>query len=345
MSKNEVTNTQDAMSPSNRFTQAVVMEFQSNSGNVQLTDQMKRLLQNYFVKLDSILKENETKRLKQSESSRDPLSFTWANVNMSKMAQECVSFAMLGLDPMLANHIFLIPYKNATTQKFDIGFLKGYRGMEIVSMKFGLNPPIDTIIEVIYENDTFKSRKKDANNPIESYTFEINDDFNRGAIKGGFWYQEFSDPKKNKLVTMTLAQIEKRKPKYASPEFWGGEKVVWENNKPTNKKEKIEGWADEMAYKTLARNAYNSITLDGDKINDHFVSAMQLESDYKTIAPVAETTQETVSRTIHLEANKEAVGFEFAADAEPEPLKKADPVQKDAKFNAQGQADAFPTSA
>ena len=58
--------------------------------------------------------------------------------------------------------------------------------------------------------------------PIFDWWFN---EFARGDIVGGFYYHIYQDkPEKNKLVVMPLKEILKRKPQYASAEFWGGEK-------------------------------------------------------------------------------------------------------------------------
>jgi len=115
--------------------------------------------------------------------------------------------------------------------------------------------PDAVIVELVHKNDTFKVIKKDMNNKYESYDFEVVNPFDRGEIIGGFYYHAYKDnPEKNKIVTFTLADIEKRKPQYASVEFWGGEKTVWENGKPAGK-EKVEGWYEKMCWKTIYRAA------------------------------------------------------------------------------------------
>ena len=55
--------------------------------------------------------------------------------------------------------------------------------------------------------------------------------FDRGKIVGGFGYIEFEDATKNKLIIMTLKDIEKRKTRHAAAEFWGGTTKEWEKRK------------------------------------------------------------------------------------------------------------------
>jgi len=300
------------MSQSERFTNAVVKEFSSNNGAVTITPFQKKLCQNYFIKIDQTLKDAEKKRLAKSEQYRDPLPLTWENVNMSKLAIDVIAYSSVELDPTQPNHINIIPYKNTANNKYDMGFVIGYRGMELKAKKYGLEIPTDVVVELVYSNDKFKQFKKDRNNHVESYSFEITDDFNRGDVVGGFWYHEFADhPEKNKIKVFSLKDIEKRKPAYASAEFWGGEKDKWENGKKVGK-EKTEGWFEEMALKTISRNAFNAITIDSKKIDDNYLSIIQKETEMKDAI---------VQNEVIAEANKESLDFEDAEVIEPEVLK------------------------
>jgi recombination protein RecT len=274
------TNEQPKLSATERFTSKVLTEYQAMSGNeLELTNAQRRLISNYFLKLDSVLTDSETKRMKKPEQFRDALVFSWGNINMNKLAQDVVAFSSIGLDPQEANHIFLIPYKNNTTNKYDITFMMGYRGIEIKAKKYGLETPDSVICELVYSTDKFKSIKKSFSNPIENYEFEITNEFNRGEIVGGFYYHIYkSNPEKNKLKVYSSKDIEKRKPDYASAEFWGGEKDNWENGKKVGKVE-TDGWRTEMYYKTLLRAAYNDITIDSMKIDEHYQTILQSENE------------------------------------------------------------------
>jgi recombination protein RecT len=310
--KNDLAIAKVPVSQSERFTNAVIKEFSSNNGAVTLTPFQKKLCQNYFIKVDQTLKDNEKKRMAaKAESQRDPLAFTWENVNMSKLAVDVIAYSSVELDPTQPNHISIIPYKNTANNKFDMGFLIGYRGMEIKAKKYGLEVPSDVVCELVYSTDKFKQFKKDANNPVETYTLEITNDFNRGDVVGGFWYHEFKDnPEKNKIKVFSLKDIEKRKPKYASAEFWGGLKDKWEYDQAQGKNvkkgvEKIDGWFEEMAIKTISRNAYNAITIDSKKIDDNYLAILQKEN---------EMNDSIVQNQIDANANSKALDFDEYTD-------------------------------
>ncbi len=263
---------------SEKFSNKVISEFTGSVGNIALTAFQKRLIQNYFISIDQALKIAEERRLKKKEEYRDTVAVTWQNVNMESLALNVVACAKIGFDPALPNHINMVPYKNNKTGKYDIGFVEGYRGKELKAKKYGYDMPSHIIVELVYAKDKFTPIKKDLENKIETYKFKVSEDpFDRGEIVGGFYYHMFSDdPEKNKLMFFNLAEIEKRKPEYASAEFWGGEKDKWVDGKKSGK-EKIEGWFAEMCWKTVYRMAYNAVTIDSEKIDENLMRMIENE--------------------------------------------------------------------
>lgn len=289
---------------SERFTQAVQKEFVSKAGKLELTPLQEKLIQNYFIKLDQVLKDSEKKRLMKSEQNRDITPIAWGTVNMEKLSLDVVAFSSLGLDPCQKNHLSFIPFKNNSTGKYDVNLMIGYVGMELKAKKYGYDVPDVVTTELVYFTDKFKQFKKDKDNPIESYSFDVTSDFDRGEIIGGFYYKQyFSNPEKNTVKVLSRKDIEKRKPKYASIEFWGGEKKKYNSSEI----EKVEGWEDEMFLKTIKRAAYDSIPIDSAKIDENLLRVIEAQDDY-----VKADVQQEVSE----KANAETIGFDSYEDAE-----------------------------
>ena len=324
------------VSPSERFTNAVMREVPTGGeGKVVLSNFQKKLIQNYFIKLDGVLKESEVKRLAKSGKWQDPLEYSWANVNMNKLAQDVVAYSSVGLDPLQKNHINPIPYKNKKTSQFDITFIEGFVGLELKAKKYGYDVPDEVKFELKYAKDAFKIIKKDANNEFEDYTFDIVDAFDRGELQGGFYKKIFFDQsEKNSVVLMTRKDIEKRKPAYASAEFWGGEKDNWVNGQKEGKIQ-VEGWEEEMFLKTLKRHCWDKIGIDSEKIDENYHKMLQNDLD---------NTSSKVSREIDENANGETIDIdgEEVDDAEevkslpdkkeeakPEPAKEKEPAKKE----------------
>ena len=213
---------------SQRFTQRVLAEFaDANQGELRITQQQEQLIRGYFLTIDKNLRDLEEKR-----SEKNNLPYRWENINLPQLALDAVHAARLGLDMQQKNHLFAIPYRNNKTGKYDLSMQKGYNGIRYIAEKYALEMPAAVTIELVHETDEFSIIKKSALEPVESYTFHITNPFKRGEIIGGFIYYEHDDPRKNKLILMTLEEIEKRKPKYASGEFWGNDTT--------------EGWKKEM---------------------------------------------------------------------------------------------------
>lgn len=334
---NQLTKNEPSMSE--RFMNKVVSEFSSGVGEIALTDFQKRLAQNYFIAIDAALKAAEEKRMKKSEKYRDAVPVVWGNVNMELLARAVVSAARIGLDPAQSNHVAMMPFKNNALAKYDIVFIEGYRGKEMKAKKYGLDIPDHVIVELVYSSDRFKSFKKDRNNKYETYEFEVTSDFDRGNIVGGFYYHLYIEkPEKNKLVVFTLRDIEKRKPSYAAPEFWGGEKDVWKDGRKTGEKQQVEGWYEKMCWKTIYRAAYQDITIDSQKIDDDYMRLKAMEETMAEAKAAQEIAENANSEVIDIEG--EVTEDKEQEPEQPEPPKQEKP-QEQKKPAATGQQEMF----
>jgi len=262
--KNEVVLKPEPIPPAVRFTNKVLAVFQDGVGDIALTDFQKRLVQNYFVAIDIMLTDTEQKRKKNVKKKAD-LPVTWDNIDEKKLAVDVVAAARIGFDPAQPNHINVMTFKISAAKKYKVLFMPGYRGIELKAKKYGLDVPDAVTIELVYKNDTFEVYKKDRENKIDQYSFKVKDPFERGALLGGFYYHDYiKNPAKNKLVFMSLAEIEKRKPEYANATFWGK-----------------DGWYTKMCYKTIFRAAFGDITIDSQKIDNDYMALSQTESEFE----------------------------------------------------------------
>lgn len=293
---------------SERFTSMVMRQFGGAVGAPELTEFQKRLIQGYFIAVDRALKTAEDERLRKNKNNRDhkfdnDLPVTWENVNLTDLALDVVHYARMGLDMMQDNHLFPIPYKNNKTKKYDMNLMPGYNGIRYIAEKYAVEAPVAITTELVYSTDTFKPIKKSAKNRVESYEFAINQPFDRGNVVGGFGYIEYSDDSRNELIIMSLKDILKRKPRYASANFWGGTQKEWKDGKQVETE--VEGWFDEMCLKTLIREVYSAkhIPRDPMKIDESYqymkfreaqVAEMQVREEIDAYAngEVIDTTPE-----------------------------------------------------
>lgn len=296
---------------SERFTNSVMKEFGSHNGCVDITGYQRTLIQGYFIAIDRILTTTEDERIRKNESNANhnydnDIPCIWANVNMPDLARDVMYYSKLGLDMLADNNLFAIPYKNRKTRKYDLGFIKGYNGIKLIAERYALTKPKAVTIEIVYESDTFKPIKKSHSNPFDSYEFTVNQAFDRGKMIGGFGYIEYDDQTKNTLYCLNMAQINKRKPKYASAEFWGGTKKDYK----TKKDVEVEGWQDEMVYKTVLRYVYGKIALDPQKVDEAFRHIQQRETDYHNME---------ITNEIDDNANKEPINITPDVPEPPKP--------------------------
>lgn len=288
------------LTASERFTNMVINEFQGNIGELNLNEYQKQLIRNYFIGIDNALKNAETSRQYSSKKKDDP-TITWNNVNMNKLATDVVQNAKLGLDMSIPNHLHVVPYKNSKTNQYDLSLMPGYEGLKYIAANYSLYKVADIKVELVHENDIFQPIYKDN---IEGYEFKITNPFARGNVIGGFGYIRYENEIHNKLVIMSIDELLKRKPSTASVEFWGGEKNVWENGKITGK-ETVEGWINEMLYKTMVRATCKKVTVDPKKINESYVYVMESEDNYYTDAQ-----EDKINQEIEDNANKEIIDIE-----------------------------------
>ncbi len=277
-----------ALSNSQRFANKVIAEFAMSAPDgmtEQLNDSQRRIIQGYFIVIDRTLKAAEAERLRKNEKNTNhdydnPIPYDWTKVNMTDLALDAVHYARMGLDMQEKNHLFPIPYANKKGGFYNITFMTGYSGIQFISEKYALNPPKNVIVEVVYSTDVFKPYKKSVKNNVESYEFEITNPFDRGDIIGGFGYIAYEDPEKNTLVIMSKAAMDKRKPQYASANFWGGKTTEYKNREKVEVE--IEGWQDEMYRKTLIREVYSSkyITRDPSKTDENYLYMKEREVIY-----------------------------------------------------------------
>lgn len=287
---NEVTASQQEMSTSERFANKVLSEFgKNNTGELRITDYQRTLIQGYFVAIDRALTNAEIRRLNSNKNNSDHkydnnLPIVWANINLEALAQDVVHYARIGLDMMQKNHLYAIPYKNNTTNKYDVNLMEGYVGIQYIAEKYALEKPVNVVTELVYSTDKFTVLKKGKDRAYDSYEFEVTNAFNRGEIIGGFGYIEYADKIKNKLVIMSITDILKRKPEKASAEFWGGKASRWQNGK--KQEVELDGWYEEMCLKTLKRFVFNetNIPRDPQKIDDDYLFAKNRQTEMRQSA-------------------------------------------------------------
>ena len=296
------------LTASERFTGMVINEFQGNVGQLNLNEYQKQLIRNYFIGIDNALKIAEERRSYSKKKANDP-AITWQNVNMNKLAVDVVQNAKLGLDMAVTNHLSVVPYLNGKTNKYDLNLMPGYEGLRYVAIKYAIYPIIDIRVELIHKNDKFKMTSK---NNVECYEFDIENPFDRGEVIGGFGYIRYQDETRNKLLVMSKAELLKRKPSTAAAEFWGGEKDKWENGKKVGT-ETIEGWQEEMLYKTMVRATCKKVPLDPKKINESYIYVMESAENY-----YVENQEDKVNQEIEENANKELIDIKSEETMESE---------------------------
>lgn len=303
------------LSKSEEFTNHVLKEFgQVSPGDFRISDYQRQLVQGYFIAIDKALKAAEEKRKSDNEwknqKNEDPI--TWNTVDLNTLALDVMHYARMGLDMTQKNMLFAIPFKDNSrkaktgTAMYAVNLMMGYNGIRYIAEHYALETPKDVTVELVYSTDTFKPIKKSRDNQVEGYEFEINNAFDRGKVIGGFGYIQFADPVKNKLVIMSRKDIEKRKPKYASAEFWGseatGKKVTQYGANGKKEQVETEGWYEEMCIKTIKREVYSSkyIPIDPVKVDESYQHMKENEFRMEQMEAAQVVDANTVSEVIDI---------------------------------------------
>lgn len=271
---------------SERFTGMVLREIQSTIGTgIQINEDQKRLAQHLFVKIDATLQTLEVKRAQQDSKG---VPITWANVNMQKLSLDAMHRIELGLDALIPNHIHPIPYLNKRTGKYDLDLRVGYVGKDYYRRTVALEEPVDIIYELVYSTDKFIAKKKDFQNKVESFEFEITNPFERGEIVGGFGYIVYKDETRNKLILVTKKDFDRSKSAAKSSDFWSKHPA-------------------EMMFKTLVHRVTDKLTIDPRKVTTSF-------------ATVEEQDVIDVDAEIAQHANQDIIDVKVEAPAGDQPV-------------------------
>lgn len=244
----EKTAKKDTLSMAERFTNAIVKSYGDIAKDIEVSKKQLQLISNYYVKLDEMIKNPDTKIQ------------SWSQVRLPELATTLAHMAKLNLD-MALGQLSFVPFKHKDTNTFDLVPVISAKGYEYIAKTYGIEAPKHYIVELVYSTDRFSITKRDSNHECDTYTFEIKDPFNRGEIVGGFGYVEFKDKKKNFVLAMSKEDILKYKPQFAKDSFWTGE-----NGK-------------KMYEKTIAKQLLKRIALDPDKVNEVESAFSRIETE------------------------------------------------------------------
>ena len=115
---------------------------------------------------------------------------------------------------------------------------------------------------------------------------------------------------------MSLKDILKRKPEYASKEFWGK-----------------DGWYEKMCHKTIHRAAYRDITIDSQKIDDDYLRLKKQEELFAEQELEQEIEENANGPVIDIEGQE----IDPVMEAEPENEEEPEPDMKPEAEQEKGQ--------
>lgn len=300
---------------SSRFIEHVQKEFVSAIGNqTEFTEHERKLATNFYIYADNQLKEFEAKRIKDNKSGSP---YEWSNVNMAKLAVDVVHRIRLGLDALIKNHLHIVPYWNKKRSQYNLDIRIGYVGKLFIAKQMSIEPIRDIRLYMVHENDRFVFEQINGLEPRETFSFDIKDPFNRGAIKGGFGFIRYEDESLNKVVLVSEEEFKKAQNVAKSSNFW-------------------RDWGDRMRFKTLAHRVSDAVRIDPRKVHDSFYQVQEEDSLFTNNIDSKHTEQ-----SIDLEIpDANTVSIEETKPALAEPIQKELVIEMDG-FESMAVGTAF----
>jgi recombination protein RecT len=296
--KTETKSTELAPTVSEKFVQRVERQFVAEmGGGINWSPLQKSLAQHLYVAIDNALQAAEIRRSGNKNKANDP-PITWDNVNMAKLAFDAVHRISLELDAAIKNHIFVIPYLNNRTKKYDLDLRIGYGGVDHTRRKFSTDKILDITYQLVYEGDKFSI---DRSAGWEQPVYEPKDYFQPGPVVGGFGYIQYDNPRLNRVIVVQFREFEKAMKASMGVDFWGGVQRVWDDKaKRMVDGEYDEKFKQEMMYKTIVHRVCAKIGLDPAKVNAASLAAIR-EADESAVLARLDTEELE-------QANKQSLG-------------------------------------
>ncbi len=167
----------------------------------------------------------------------------WDQVNKDGLPSKLLYYAQLNLNPA-NNELYILPYKMGDT--YVLNFEESYLGKKKKIKRFSSDKLVDAIAFVVREGDLYEPDV----NILGGDTLEFKPkSFNNGPIIGAVCYLRFEDDTKNRIVEMSLEELEKVKD--ASKAKMGGKlSPAWQK------------WEAEMYKKAVLKRALKDISVD-----------------------------------------------------------------------------------
>ena len=217
----------------------------------------------------------------------------WDQVNKDGLPSKLLYYAQLNLNP--DNELYILPYKMGDT--YVLNFEESYLGKKKKIKRFSSDKLVDAIAFVVREGDTYEPDV----NILGGDTLEFKPkSFNNGPIIGAVCYLRFADDTKNRIVEMSLEELEKVKD--ASKAKMGGKlSPAWQK------------WEAEMYKKAVLKRALKDISVDVPvEYQNAYMSTEEIDNSNYDLNFEEKTTvviNEKVKDAEYTESAKEEVDF------------------------------------
>lgn len=205
----------------------------------QLTKESEKVMASMGLELKPEVKSSLFNLGLSCEKAIKDKGISWDQVNKDGLASKLLYYAQLDLNPA-NNELYILPYRQGENN-YILNFEESYLGKKKKVKKF--SDLLDAIAFVVREDDVYEPDIDLLNGDTLTYKPKP---FNNGAIIGAVCYLRYENNSKNRIVEMSLEELEQVK-EASKNKMQGKESPAWKN------------WKSEMYKKAVLKRALKDI--------------------------------------------------------------------------------------
>lgn len=167
----------------------------------------------------------------------------WEQISKDGLPSKILYYAQLNLNPA-NNELYILPYQKG--DKYVLNFEESYLGKRKKVKKFSADELVDTITFVVREGDLYQPDIDLMNGDTVEFKPKS---FNNGPIIGAVCYLKYKDASKNRIVEMTIDDLEKIK-EASKAKMNGKLSPAWKN------------WEAQMYQKAVLKRALKDVVIE-----------------------------------------------------------------------------------
>ena len=205
----------------------------------QLTKEAEKVMASMGLELKPEVKSSLFNLGLSCEKAIKDKGISWDQVNKDGLASKLLYYAQLDLNPA-NNELYILPYRQEENN-YILNFEESYLGKKKKVKRF--SDLLDAIAFVVRQDDVYEPDIDLMNGDTLTYKPKP---FNNGAIIGAVCYLRYENNSKNRIVEMSLEELEQVK-EASKNKMQGKESPAWKK------------WKSEMYKKAVLKRALKDI--------------------------------------------------------------------------------------